>query len=1192
MPLGDTRVRPMSTYAPNHNGQMHTPPSYQVAQNRFSVSQRQLPPPSHGSTSHGGSISSSMSSAPSYSSAGTPTTNGGYGGPPPRQFVRQASTLSQAKGYPYQHDQYTIPNDGEAYDQYTDPRNRSISGPSSNPASPMTVTRHPNGYGSIHGDPGMDMNATYRGSRPGDMKDDTQRSTLPNFKVMSPMNQFERALKELEGVEDTTKRLLKMPDLQASLQDRLRVILDAAREAQKILEDEVDRDDREDIPFLLDWENLKWDMHPENPSSAVRAYRARACKEMHENYLYQEYHFPKYYSSSPLPPRTAPVYLHVSLSKEVGPSGKVSVELQPDSSADTVIHETALKMSIRHDRSSMVLKNGGTEEYMEGPRRLVEYDSIRSQLRHHANEIKLVIVARPQMPADHYPTSALAYEQMVSQEDANKVLLDTDFPRYPVKMTNWEDMEYIPIKELKQSYRIQIKGVDNLSKHSAPSLDYQSEIFVRTFLFYGTNIIRDSCWESDKAPAQSSVRWMQWLESEDAGHSIWLDNLPRATRIALCLCQRSAGDVEKDRLLSWVVINMIDECGQLESGTKCLKMWPATHSQQDALQQNWIFFCPTRPNEMKSPKGHQAVTLTVHFEEFSMPVIAPWFEAYQQPKASVVGPLIDWKDISNKERTILKSLCAKDPLYVLTEDEKATIWKYRHHLQRDPMHLSRVLQSVNWMSQEHVHEAHRLLAEWEKPKEPVTALEMLGIEFHDYKVRSYAVKCLQFIPDSELQLFLLQLVQILKFEPYHDSPLCRFLMFRAIQNPYQVGHHFFWHLKSEVLSSNHSERFAMIMEEYLYHVGKHVMELRKQSSLCLKLQRIADTVQTNYDHGRLSPEQISDDMKQNFGRLNVNWMPGVGKFQLVLDPRVELCGVDLSSARIMSSKKKPLMIKFRNADPNGGDVPIIFKNGDDLRQDILTLQLLRIMDKIWLSEEIDCRLLPYNCIATGVTPKGEGAGMIEVVQNSETTASIQVKFGGGAVGAFKTTTLSDFLRKHNPTDDAFSRAQENFARTCAGYCVATYILGIGDRHPGNIMLTKDGHLFHIDFGHFLGNFKSKMGVKRERCPFVFTPEMAFVLGGRKFKKHPLFDLFKKLCTGAFNAIRKHGPMFIILFQLMVAAGMPELETAADIEYLRERLLGEKSNNEAEKVFQKEIKNSLHSTTRQLDNLFHNIRHGK
>ena len=189
--------------------------------------------------------------------------------------------------------------------------------------------------------------------------------------------------------------------------------------------------------------------------------------------------------------------------------------------------------------------------------------------------------------------------------------------------------------------------------------------------------------------------------------------------------------------------------------------------------------------------------------------------------------------------------------------------------------------------------------------------------------------------------------------------------------------------------------------------------------------------------------------------------------------------------------------------------------------------MVRIMDKLWLKEGLDLKMVTFACV-----PTGHKRGMIEMVSNAETLRKIQVEFG--LTGSFKDRPIAEWLAKHNPSELEYERAVENFTASCAGYSVATYILGICDRHNDNIMLKTSGHLFHIGFGKFLGdaqmfgNFKRwvlsslflivqtnllNYGFKiffRDRTPFVLTSDMAYVINGGD-KPSAKFHHFVDLC---------------------------------------------------------------------------------
>ena len=127
-------------------------------------------------------------------------------------------------------------------------------------------------------------------------------------------------------------------------------------------------------------------------------------------------------------------------------------------------------------------------------------------------------------------------------------------------------------------------------------------------------------------------------------------------------------------------------------------------------------------------------------------------------------------------------------------------------------------------------------------------------------------------------------------------------------------------------------------------------------------------------------------------------------------------------------------------------------------------------------------------------------------------------------------------------------------------------------------------MFHIDFGHFLGHFKAKLGVKREAAPFVFTKHMAAVLGGCP---HGLrFRQFQELCVRAFLVLRRHANLLLALFSLLVDCGIPELTSLGDLAWMADALMPDMTEAEAAQAFLGLLQESLRCRTTRVNHALH------
>ncbi|XP_065836235.1 phosphatidylinositol 3-kinase catalytic subunit type 3-like [Oscarella lobularis] len=569
------------------------------------------------------------------------------------------------------------------------------------------------------------------------------------------------------------------------------------------------------------------------------------------------------------------------------------------------------------------------------------------------------------------------------------------------------------------------------------------------------------------------------------------------------------------------------------------------------------------------------------------------------------GPVAKELKPNSMVRDLLNALMKYPSTQTLSSDEQDYVWKFRYYLSLHQKALTKFLKCVQWETKQEAEEAIKMIDVWE-PMDVEDALELFSSQFEQTCVRQYGVSRLAQASNEDLLLYLLQLVAALRYEELEDEPMSAkastahygdgeeravptgsdplgvalleepqessypslreeetaklgpFLVSRACSDRL-IANYLYWYVQVECDNEDRkvAEKYLLLSKNLLLALKegnqeshKYRIMIKRQRNLVDQLVGIARKLSTSRES---RPKRI--EMLKSL--LDVEALKSFDPLPLPVDPEVKVTGIIAEEAHVFKSALMPIKISFRTDKNEKYDV--IFKNGDDLRQDQLILQVLKLMDKLLRRENLDLKLTPYRALATSTSN-----GFIECVPNVHAVAEVLAKWG----------TIQDYFRKCAPSEvTSHGIAQEvmdTYVKSCAGYCVITYLLGIGDRHLDNLLLVSDGRLFHIDFGYILGRDPKPLPPPMKLCK-----EMVEAMGGQASQD---FKRFREHCFNAFLILRRSANLFLNLFSLMVHTNVQDIAIEPDkaVKKVQDKFCLDLSEEQAIQFFQSLIDESVNA----------------
>ena len=546
----------------------------------------------------------------------------------------------------------------------------------------------------------------------------------------------------------------------------------------------------------------------------------------------------------------------------------------------------------------------------------------------------------------------------------------------------------------------------------------------------------------------------------------------------------------------------------------------------------------------------------------------------------------------------------------LDNNDVALFWNYRYYLLNNTNYskaLTKIMNSVKWGNLKSENEfIKNILKHWNKI-EISDILFMLSRKFsvnnlypntdiilnNNFegmkKLRKFAVTKLEEHSNEELNFILLQLVQAIRYEDISvkniNSPLVSFLI-RTCSKDEILASSFYWFIECEADNdiSSINTKNKNININNLKDIIKIYDLIREKFSQNLrenypKINEIIDNEKTFKNElvkisESLTKVQKNENKKKELRNILANKNKVIQEeYYLPIDPHIKIKGTVTEQCSVFKSAKCPVKYTFKvqedtqkyNPHEEKEYMNIMFKYGDDLRQDQLILQMINFMDSLLKKVHLNYEFTSYKVLATS-----KSDGFVEFVPNSRTIFDILKKYNNVIMSYYKEISGND--------ETILKKYLDSYINSCAGYCVVTYILGIGDRHLENLMIDNRGRLFHIDFGFILGK-----DPKPAPPPIKLCQEMVDVMGGKGSSQ---YEEFKQKCVNAYWVLRENARVIVNMFYLMIDSGIPELNDIENLYKLHEKFVPGFSKQDASISFLTNLEESVNALMPILMEKFH------